>query len=74
MATKKAKSPISKPDFFETKLNEKGSKKEKQSFTREQVQELLKKQIQACAAAIDGSNLSEYCAKTKIRTTKLVEI
>jgi hypothetical protein len=49
-------------------------KKEKQTFTREQVIELLKKQITDCADSIQGDNLSEYNAKRKIMETKIVEV
>ena len=58
---------MSKPDFFET-----GLKKEK-TFSREEVIELLKKQIALCALSIQGDNLSEYNARRKIRETKIVE-
>jgi hypothetical protein len=49
------------------------SKKEKQTFTKEQVTELLKKQITACANSIQVSNQIEYNAKRKIMLTKIVE-
>ena len=58
---------MSKPDFFET-----GLKKEK-TFSREEVIELLKKQIALCALSIHGDNLSEYNARRKIMETKIVE-
>ena len=61
---KKEKSPMSKPDFFETS---------RQTFTREQVIKLLKKQIEGCAMSIHGDNLSEYNARRKIMETKIVE-
>jgi hypothetical protein len=48
-------------------------KKEKQTYTREQVIELLKRQIADCADSIQG-NCSEYCAKKKILETKIVEV
>jgi hypothetical protein len=48
-------------------------KKEKQTFTREEVILLLKSQIADCADSIQGDNLSEYCAKKKILETKIVE-
>lgn len=47
-------------------------KKEK-TFTRKQVEELLKQQINDCAESIQDSNLSEYTAKRKILDTKLVK-
>jgi hypothetical protein len=50
------------------------AKKEKTVFTKEQVIELLKKQIIICADSIQGNNLSEYCAKKKILETKIVEL
>ena len=65
MTAKKEKSPMGKPDFFETR---------RQTFTREQVIELLKKQIALCALSIHGDNLSEYNARRKIIETKIVEI
>jgi hypothetical protein len=71
MTAKKEKSPMSKPEFFEPKLKE--SKKERQTFTKEQVTELLKKQITACANSIQVSNQIEYNAKRKIMLTKIVE-
>ena len=43
------------------------------TFTRKQVEELLRKQIADCADAIQSDNLSEYTAKLKILQTKLVE-
>jgi hypothetical protein len=52
-------------------LNKMTAKKEK-TYTKEQVTELLKKQIIDCADAFQGNNMSEYCAKKKIRETKLV--
>jgi len=55
---------MGKPDFFETR---------KRTFTKEQVIELLKKQIEGCAISIHGDNLSEYNARRKIRETKIVE-
>ena len=55
---------MSKPDFFETR---------RQTFTREQVIELLKKQIALCSTSIKGDNLSEYNARRKIMETKIVE-
>ena len=64
MTAKKDKSPMSKPDFFETR---------RQTFTREQVIELLKKQIALCALSIRGDNLSEYNARRKIMETKLID-
>lgn len=48
------------------------AKKEKQIFTKEEVIEILQKQIADCADAFQGNNMSEYCAKKKIRETKLV--
>lgn len=51
----------------------KGKPKEpKQSFTREEVEQLLKRQIAECAARIEG-NTTEYYARTKILETKPVE-
>ena len=67
MTAKKEKSPMSKPDFFETGLKESGV------FTRKQVIELLKKQVSLCALSIHGDNLSEYNARRKIMETKIVE-
>lgn len=49
------------------------AKKEKQVFTREQVIELLKKQIERCAQAAEG-NCSEYTAKKKVKETKILEV
>ena len=66
MTAKKEKSPMSKPDFFETGL------KESRVFTREETLELLKKQIALCALSIRGDNLSEYNARRKIMETKLI--
>jgi len=43
------------------------------TFTRKQVEELLKKQIAECSYCIQESNLSEYTAKKKILETKLVK-
>ena len=51
------------------KLND--MEKEK-TFTKKQVEELLKKQIANCADNIQADNLSEYTAKKKILETKLV--
>jgi hypothetical protein len=48
-------------------------KKQKQTYTMEQVIELLKRQIADCADSIQG-NCSEYCAKKKILETKIVEV
>ena len=42
--------------------------KEKRTFTRAEVAELLQKQLQAAADKIQG-NVSEYCAKKTIRET-----
>ena len=64
MTAKKDKSPMSKPDFFETR---------RQTFTREETLELLKKQIALCALSIRGDNLSEYNARRKIMETKILE-
>jgi hypothetical protein len=47
-------------------------KKQKQTFTREQVILLLKKQISDCADSIQGDNLSEYNAKRKVLETKII--
>jgi len=44
----------------------------KESFTREEVEKLLKKQIAECATRIQG-NTTEYCAKNAILGTKLVD-
>ena len=55
---------MSKPDFFETR---------RQTFTREQTLELLKKQIALCTLSIQGDNLSEYNARRKIMETKLID-
>lgn len=46
-------------------------KKEK-TFTRKQVEEILKKQILECSYSIEG-NLSEYTAKLRVKETKLVK-
>ena len=43
------------------------------TFTKKQVEELLKKQIADCADSIQSDNLSEYTAKLKIMNTKLIE-
>ncbi len=48
------------------------AKKTKETFTREEVEKLLKKQIAECAARIQG-NTTEYCAKNTILGTKLVD-
>lgn len=40
-------------------------------FTREEVEILLRRQIEACAEAIEG-NTTEYYARTRIRQTELV--
>jgi len=40
-------------------------------FTREEVEILLLRQIEKCAEGIEG-NMTEYCAKRKIRVTELV--
>lgn len=48
------------------------TKKEK-TFTRKQVEELLKKQIADCSDQIQENNLSEYTAKQKILATKIVD-
>jgi len=48
------------------------TKQPKESFTREEVEQLLKRQIAECAARIEG-NTTEYYARTKILETKPVE-
>ena len=48
------------------------AKKEK-TFTRKQVEELLRKQITECSYLIDVDNLSAYTAKKKILETELVK-
>lgn len=47
-------------------------KQPKESFTREEVELLLKRQIAECAARIEG-NTTEYYARTKILGTKPVD-
>jgi len=44
-----------------------------QSYTRDQVLALLKRQIEACTASAEG-NCTEYTAKMKVRETKVIEI
>jgi len=47
---------------------------EKKSYTKVQVIELLKKQIADCSDSIQKDNLSEYTAKQKILSTKIVDV
>lgn len=41
------------------------------TFTKNQVADLLKKQVDACANAIDGDNLSQCNARKKIRESQI---
>lgn len=50
------------------------AKKTKETFTREEVDRILARQIEACAAAIDEAGpVTTNCAREKIRKTKVVE-
>ena len=42
------------------------------AYSKKEVIELLKKQIADCSDSIQADNLSEYTAKIKIMSTKLV--
>jgi len=48
--------------------------KAKETFTRAEVEKILARQIEACAAAIDEAGpVTTNCAREKIRKTKVVE-
>ena len=47
-------------------------KEQQETFTRVEVIKLLQRQINDCAEQIQADNLSEYTAKIKIMSTKLV--
>lgn len=46
---------------------------QKKTYTVKEVEELLKKQREACAEAISTDNLSEYTAKKLIKETEIVK-
>ena len=46
---------------------------QEKTYTRKEMEELLRKQLQAAADGIQG-NMSEYCIKKTIKETGLIDI
>lgn len=53
-------------------MTEVKKEKEKQ-YTKKEVLELLKKQVQACSDSIDAPSITGFTARKKIQETKIID-